>query len=284
MTSKTDDFGTGRKRYTYGEDEGSVEFEFGMTDLYDKVESLGQLSDEAVFEFKPDEIRAKIVDPAVVATCEVTSNGTSGADSTIVEVGFNIQEFLEAMSSFAWTDGRLRMEVPLETNDPRDAQVEVASFDADQTETVYQLSPDNVHDVPDLDDIESPYEFSVDAWKLKGMISGVAEAAHNAVRLNPKNGEIHIAGDGGPDSWDEPWQFDDSDLEWGFVIPELEDEEPAYFSADYLVDILAGLPADEVATVRFGPEAPLQITAGGVQYHQAHRKHGEDWTKEDIQR
>lgn len=266
-------------RYVYGEDTASVQFELNSNDLYEKAAALGEIAGEAVFEFTTDEIRGRAVDPAIVTTCEAQSDGTRGIDAA-VEVGFNLDAFLDALRSFAWTDGILRIEIPLDPEGQHDAEIQAAVDHPGQTEMISPIRPEDVRDFPDLGDYTYPYEFSVDAWKLKGMVGGIAEAAEEVARLSPGDGELLIAGDRGGESWNGPWSFGE-ELEWGMVIPELEGGEPAYYSADFLGDILDGLPPRESATVRFGPESPLQISTDDIQYHLSHRVHRDGSSTEE---
>lgn len=241
--------------YDYSEDaDWSFAFDVDAKKFCAFIRSVSAVVDECRLHISPNGLEASAVDPANVAMVEATLEDDSrvAAEAT---VGVNLNQ-LEQELPYYFPGDNFQVGI--------DAENDVFSVWGTEGECERKLvDPDSLREEPERPDVDYTHDFELPMYRFKGVFGSVAEAADGAVKFDTTDGSLHVAGESPKLSgeWEYSWEID----------ADVEEDSPAYFSNDYLDDIMSGIPDAKDVTIKFGPNHPLFIETDGVTYLQAPR-------------
>lgn len=241
---------TTEQEYDYEEGGWTVSADVEGPRFRKLVYALGQIVDECVFHIEPGRIHTAPVDPANVskACVEVSASGIDGQ----VDVGVSIAQLYDYIRYDRGPTYRLYFE-------PDDDNLNIEGAHSD--EDVRTFSPASVRSEGDTPEVTYEQVCSPENYKFKGVVGSVAEAVSdadsrwNGILLDPSDGELSV-------SAHRSERAGGCSYEWSFTT-DVSEGEAALFSADYLDDIVSGIPANEELIVSFGRDQPMKIEVGG---------------------
>jgi len=225
------------------------------------------LVDEAKVRFEAGGMSVRAVDPANVGMVDVTAH-----PSAFEEFDLSDEEFVTGMNLDRFESQLANARMGKATDDPVSLDIdgtrslvtterEYTLTTLTQTNEVLNIDPDSIRKEPELPDLVTPCEATVDVQALTDALDSVNRVSDNAI-VRESDGELVIAGEGG----------DDHTGEYGTVanfgeIVEVRDEESfdggeySRFSLDYFRDMAEGLKSAKVddVTVVWGDEFPMYL-------------------------
>ena len=222
------------------------------TEFGELLDSVHALVDECVLHITPEEVHVRAIDPASVAAMRVAKPIVASADG-VLAVGVNLNE-LEDLPPFYRYDNEYKLKVEHGAESSFEVIHETEGYvtaDAFNPESVRQLGEGN------FPEVEPKNEIALSAAKIRGLLGGMAESYPTGhLQLTPKRGSLLVEtvdrNEGVQGSWEMEMAVDDG--------------KSVLYSADFLCDIIDGLPADGDVLVRFGHEQPLTLFNDGTEY------------------
>lgn len=226
------------------------------------------LVDEAKVRFEAGGMSVRAVDPANVGMVDVTAH-----PSAFEEFDLGDEEFVAGMNLDKFESQLANARMGKATDDPVSLDIdgtrslvtterEYTLTTLTQTNEVLNIDPDSVRMEPELPDLVTPCEATIDVQALTDALDSVNRVSDHAI-VRERDGELVIAGEG---------DSDDRTGEYGTVanfgeIVEIRDEESfnggewSRFSLDYFRDMAEGMKSAKVddATLVWGREYPIRL-------------------------
>lgn len=217
--------------------------------LTDFVDALDALVDEIKLQVSPGGIRARAVDPANVACCQVDLSPDAFAeyDADGGElIGLNLAR-LDDVLGFADDDDLVMLDLDKET---RKLNIQVEGLDY----TLALIDPDMIRQDPEIPDLELGTDVVMEGRDLSRGVDA-ADMASDHVRLlgDPDADSVEMRAEGDKD--DAALELNRDDLTPNSEIADTE----GLYSLDYLKDLRKPVPADTPVRLRFGTDVPLKL-------------------------
>ncbi|QIO25484.1 hypothetical protein [Haloarcula sp. JP-L23] len=224
------------------------------------INPVSALVDECQMDIRENAVHVRAVDPAQVAVVDVERQCVRQTDATL-SAGVLVNGLGEDLPGYFDTD-TYTLTV---SHGSGDDTATVASPHGRAETAAYD--PETVRDAPDWPTPDDGWDRSVTlpAPKARGVLGGIADAAESGVRVSAEDGELLVEAVDRHGTVDYSWP----------VAADVEAGPYAFYSADYLSDMVGAFWPDGEITIRFGHEQPLELQNGTLRYTQAQRMYSE---------
>lgn len=217
----------------------------------DLCTAVSGLVDEATFRITPDTVSVRAVDPAKVAMVDVELECVTESDG-LLSVGIPVNNLPDDLPPYLNPTDEYTLTVDHGLEDG----LTINSLTGQRHESDAH-DPNTVRDAADWPDGDHDQEATLQAPKVNGAFTGMAQAADHAVRLTPRDGTLLLEANDDDGEWIYDWEID---------APDITPGEPQLYSADYLRDITSRLWPGGEYTVRFGHGQPLELETDGLRF------------------